>query len=83
MAETPTVNKMPPKKLQPSNLLPERSSGLIGALGVVGVETFADVVEDAVVDFWVVVEVVVLFVVVLAVSALVEVVVVVVVVELV
>ena len=59
IAETPTVNKMPPKKLQPSNLLPERSSGLIGTFGVVGVETFADVVEDPVVDFWVVDEVVV------------------------
>ena len=35
MAERPIVNKMPPKKLQPSNLLPPLPEGSLGVVGVV------------------------------------------------
>lgn len=77
IAAMPTVNKIPPKKLQPSNLLPARSSGSTGVLAVVEVGVFA-VVEDlevVVVPFGVVVffeVVVVLFVVDVLVSVVVE-----------
>ncbi len=65
MADTPTVKRMPPKKLQPSKLLPPLASGLtvVGAPVGVAVEAvvgFADVlvvdgVVEAVVEFCLVV----------------------------
>ena len=66
MAEIPTVKRIPPKKLQPSNLLPLLSSGFTGVLGevaevdalvvVVDVTVVVDVVVLVVVDVEVVVE---------------------------
>ena len=60
MAEIPTVKRIPPKKLQPSNLLPLLSSGFTGVLGEVAeVDAFVVVVVDVTVVVDVVVSVVV------------------------